>query len=123
MTSREFMAITKALADENRIRILLALQDGELCVCQLTELIALAPSTTSKHLSILYQSGLLNLRKDGRWIYYQLPGKEADLPVREAIRWVIDSVSDEPRFAQDTVRLKKILSMDPSELCKRQCQG
>jgi DNA-binding transcriptional ArsR family regulator len=117
------MAITKALADENRIRILLALQQGELCVCQLTELIELAPSTTSKHLSILYQSGLLNLRKDGRWIYYQLPGKEAALPVREAIRWVIHSVSDEPRFTQDAARLKKILAMDPTELCKRQCQS
>ncbi len=117
------MAITKALADENRVRILLALREGELCVCQLTELIELAPSTTSKHLSILYQSGLLNMRKEGRWIYYQLPGKEAPLPAREAIRWIINSVSDEPRFAQDTARLKKILAMDPTELCKRQCQS
>ena len=117
------MALTKALADENRIRILLALQEGELCVCQLTELIELAPSTTSKHLSILYQSGLLNMRKDGRWIYYQLAGKKAALPVREAIRWVIHSVSDEPRFAQDALRLKKILAVSPTELCKRHLPG
>ncbi len=117
------MAITKALADENRIRVLLALQDGELCVCQLTELMELAPSTTSKHLAILYQAGLLNSRKDGRWIYYQLPGKEATLPVREAIRWVTNSLRDEPRFAQDAARVKKILAMDPTELCKRQCQS
>jgi DNA-binding transcriptional ArsR family regulator len=50
MTTREFMALTKALADENRIRIFLALKDQELCVCQITELMGLAPSTTSKHL-------------------------------------------------------------------------
>jgi ArsR family transcriptional regulator len=54
---REFMNITKALADENRVRTLLALRKGELCVCQTTEL-GLAPSTVSKHLSILYQAGL-----------------------------------------------------------------
>ena len=47
---REFMNITKALADENRVRALLALRKGELCVCQITELFGLAASTVSKHL-------------------------------------------------------------------------
>jgi DNA-binding transcriptional ArsR family regulator len=76
MSMREFMAITKALADEKRVRALQALQDGELCVCQITELFGLAASTISKHLSILYQAGLVDSRKDGRWIYYSLPAKE-----------------------------------------------
>ena len=40
---REFMNITKALADENRVRMLLALRKGEFCVCQITELFGLAP--------------------------------------------------------------------------------
>ena len=72
---REFMSITKALADENRVRMLLALRDGELCVCQITELFGLAPSTISKHLSILYQAGLVESRKEGRWIYYSPAGQ------------------------------------------------
>ena len=54
---RDFMAITKALSDPNRVRILLALRDGELCVCQITELFGFAPSTVSKHLSILHGAG------------------------------------------------------------------
>ena len=45
---REFMAITKALSDANRVRILLALRRHELCVCQITELFGLATSTVSK---------------------------------------------------------------------------
>ncbi len=49
----DFMSITKALADENRVRMLLALQKQELCVCQIIELVKLAPSTVSKHMSIL----------------------------------------------------------------------
>ena len=56
---REFMAITKALSDPNRVRILLALRRGELCVCQITELFGFAPSTVSKHLSILHHAGLI----------------------------------------------------------------
>ncbi len=120
---REFMNITKALADENRVRALLALRKGELCVCQLTELFGLAASTVSKHLSILYQAGLVESRKDGRWMYYRLPGKDAPATVRRAIDWVTQSVNGASRVAEDTARLMEILAMDPVELCKRQCRN
>jgi len=119
---REFMNITKALADENRVRTLLALRKGELCVCQITELFGLAPSTISKHLSILYQAGLLESRKDGRWIYYRLPGRDAPVAVREAIDWVVKSLENNPRVADDARQLKRILNLDPVDLCKRQAQ-
>jgi ArsR family transcriptional regulator, arsenate/arsenite/antimonite-responsive transcriptional repressor len=119
---REFMAITKALADENRVRLLLLLQGGELCVCQITELFGLAASTMSKHLSILYQAGLVDSRKEGRWIYYSLPAK-ASVPAREAIRWLAKSLAQDSRTIADSARLKKILAMDPAELCKRQCRS
>jgi DNA-binding transcriptional ArsR family regulator len=118
---REFMNITKALADENRIRTLLALRQGELCVCQITELFGLAPSTISKHLSILFQAGLVESRKDGRWIYYKLPGKGAPVEVREAIDWVEKALDDNPRVAGDAKALKRILKQDPAELCRKQC--
>ncbi len=120
---REFMAIAKALADETRVRMLLALQGGELCVCQITELFGLAASTISKHLSILYQAGLVDSHKDGRWIYYSLPAKGAAAPAREAIRWVAKSLARDARTVEDAARLKKILAMDPVELCKRQCRN
>jgi ArsR family transcriptional regulator, arsenate/arsenite/antimonite-responsive transcriptional repressor len=120
---RELMAITKALADENRVRMLLALQGGELCVCQITELFGLAASTISKHLSILYQARLVDSRKDGRWIYYRLPAKGVSASAREAIRWVVRSVAEDSRTIEDAARLKRILAMDPVELCKRQCRN
>ena len=119
---REFMNITKALADENRVRTLLALRKGELCVCQITELFGLAPSTVSKHLSILFQAGLVESRKDGRWIYYKLPDQHAPVEVREAIDWVEKALADNPNVLEDNKHLKKILKQDPAELCKRQCQ-
>jgi len=120
---RDIMNITKALADENRVRALLALREGELCVCQITELFGLAPSTISKHLSILQQAGLVESRKQGRWIYYKLPRNGASPAVREAIRWVERSLANEPRIGADRRNLKKILRMDPAELCKKQCGG
>ena len=122
MTLREFMAVPKALADENRVRMLLALRAGELCVCQITELFRLAPSTTSKHLSILYQAGLLDSRKAGRWMHYSLRGKDGSPLAREAIRWAAKALANDPRVAQDAARLEEILALDPAALCKRQCQ-
>ena len=118
---REFLNITKALADENRLRILMALQEGEICVCQITELMGLAMSTVSKHLSILYQAGLVNARKEGRWMYYSLPGKGTPIVARHALAWVRRSLDGQERVAEDGKRLKKVLAMDLSELCKRQC--
>jgi ArsR family transcriptional regulator, arsenate/arsenite/antimonite-responsive transcriptional repressor len=118
---KDFLNITKALADENRLRMLLALQSGELCVCQIAELMGLAMSTVSKHLSLLYQAGLLNARKEGRWMYYSLPDKRASTAAREAIGWVRRSLAGSERMAEDAKRLKKVLAMDLGELCKRQC--
>lgn len=119
---REFMNVTKALADESRIRLLFALRDGELCACQLVEFLALAGSTVSKHLSVLYQAGLVRMRKEGRWVYYSLPGPKAPPSIRSALKWVFASAGDQPRIVEDRWRLKEILHLDPVELCKRQCR-
>lgn len=118
---REFLNITKALADENRVRVLLALRRGELCVCQITELLALAPSTVSKHLSILFQAGLLESRKEGRWIYYRLPGRGAPVVIGEALDWAHQALDLHPQVIEDRRQLERILKADPADLCKRQC--
>ncbi len=117
---REFMNITKALADPTRIRVLLALRRQELCACQITELFGLAQSTMSKHFYLLKQAGLVDYRKDGRWIYYKLPSNGVSVSVREALDWVQKSLSDDPRVTEDAKKLKKVLKCDPTELCKKQ---
>ncbi len=114
---REFLNITKALSDENRVRILMSLRDGELCVCQIIEMLGLAPSTVSKHLSILYQACLLESRKEGRWNYYRLAGQAASPRVQEAIRWVQRHLQKDPQIVEDAKRLKAICRMDKDDLC------
>ena len=117
---REFMRIAKALADSNRVRILLVLREGELCVCQIIEFCGLAPSTISKHLSILHQAGLVESRKTERWVYYRLPGGEASPLVRAAIDWVNLSLGQDPQALKDARQLKAILKEDPKQLCQNQ---
>ena len=102
--------------------MLLALRPGELCVCQITELLGFAPSTVSKHLSILEQAGLLLSRKAERWVYYRLPGKaEATAAVREALAWVERSLESSPTAIRDARQLEKILKMDAKKISRRQC--
>jgi DNA-binding transcriptional ArsR family regulator len=117
---REFMAVTKALADPNRVRILLALRRGELCVCQITELFGLASSTMSKHLSILHQAGLILSRKTERWVYYRLPDRSVTAVVRDALAWVRQSLAKTDAVRDDARRLDKILQTDLKIICRRQ---
>ncbi|SRR5258706_15900845 len=119
---REFMAVTKALSDPGRVRILLSLQRGELCVCQITELFGLATSTVSKHLSVLHHAGLILSRKAERWVYYRLPGRSAPVVVREALDWARKSLGKSDEAVADAKRLAKILKMDLKEICRRQCR-
>ena len=115
----EFLNITKALAEENRLRILLALDGQELCVCQIIELLQLAPSTVSKHMSVLRQARLVDGRKEGRWMYYRLPDESAPAEIKDAIAWVKKSLSRNQRIRRDVKRLKEILKIDREVLCGR----
>ena len=119
---REFMSITRALADPNRVRILLALRRGELCVCQITELFGLAFSTVSKHLSILHHAGLIQSRKTERWVYYRLSDKYAPPAVREALDWVRKSLARADEAVADAKKLNRVLKTDLAEICRRQCR-
>ena len=114
------MAITKALSDPNRVRMLLALRKGELCVCQITELFGFAPSTISKHLSILHHAGLIFSRKSERWVYYRLPDKSVPVAAREALGWVHKSLAKTGEAAADARKLAQIMKTDPAVICRRQ---
>src|SRR5262245_10569976 len=64
-----------ALSDETRLRLLVLLGEGEQCVCDLTDALQAAHSRRSFQLKGLKDAGLVNDRKDGRWVYYALgPG-------------------------------------------------
>ena len=82
------VSIGRALSDETRVRLLLALSEGELCLCHLVDVVAMAPSTVSKHMQLLYQAGLVERRKDGRWVHFRLAGNDAPPAAASALRWL-----------------------------------
>ncbi len=113
---RRFLSLSKALSDSSRVRVLLALRQGELCLCQLVELLGFAPSTVSRHLELLQRAGLVEQRKDGRWRYFRLAGPESPRVVREALRWVRDNLANDETIVADRKRLESIRGKTPEEL-------
>lgn len=111
-----FIKTTKAISDPSRVRILMALRSGDLCVCRIIELLQLAPSTVSKHLTILKQAGLIEGCKQGRWMNYRLPPDPVS-NTWDTLKWVFQSLENSPDIMQDEVRMKRIMRIDIEKLC------
>ena len=69
---REDVKKIKALTDENRLAIMLALQHGEKCGCDLLEELNITQPTLSHHMKILADSGLVDYYKEGKWMHYSI---------------------------------------------------
>ena len=72
----ELVAIFKALSDETRLRVIKLLEEGELCVCDITAALDMSQPKVSFHLSTLKDAGLIKDRKQGKWIHYSLNEKD-----------------------------------------------
>ena len=130
--------VTKALGDMQRLRILSLLEGGELCVCQLIEVLGLAPSTVSKHLSLLSVAGLLEMRKEGRWAYYRLASRD-DLSYGDGVidngslghggtagdaepvlQWLRAALEGSPTIERDRALLETVQALDLCDVARNQ---
>ncbi|AQT67145.1 HTH-type transcriptional repressor AseR [Anaerohalosphaera lusitana] len=108
----------RALGDEGRVRVVLALAEhGELCACQIVELVGLAGSTVSKHLSVLKNAGLVERRKKGRWIHYSFSCGEYGSIVMGYLKHWLD---EDEQIVADREKMNEILREDPEIVCRRQ---
>ncbi len=108
------LAVTKALANPARLRILAILERGECCVCQLTAVLSLAPSTVSAHLSELRRAGFLLDRKAGKIVFYRLAERPALSAWRKA---ALAGVRDDSRVAEDRALLERVKTVDVETFC------
>jgi DNA-binding transcriptional ArsR family regulator len=105
---------TKALANPARLRILAALETGECCVCQLTAILDLAPSTVSAHLSELRRAGFLLDRKDGKIVFYRL----SDRPeLKLWLKATFAGLRDDEKVAADRTFLDRVKAVDVETFC------
>ena len=113
-----FESVGRAISDRNRVRILKMLEPGELCVCQITAILGLAPASASKHLSLLRMAGLLAHRKEGRWVYYRLSAHPNNAYAPVLLDLLRASLEDDPIIAEDRRRLAYVNSISVTDLIK-----
>jgi ArsR family transcriptional regulator len=75
LSAKKAAALFHALSDETRLALLDRLKDGEQCVCELTDAMKAAQSRLSFHLKVLKDAGLVEDRREGRWMYYALSSR------------------------------------------------
>ena len=114
-TLRPLVDTLKALAHPVRLRILALLRDGELCVCEVAEVIGLPPSTVSEHLTDLRRTGLVQEWKAGRWVHVALSEEAIARPVLESL-WPL-MVHAEVALERDLAQARALRceACDPSD--------
>jgi ArsR family transcriptional regulator len=109
--------IFKALADETRLRIVLLLLDGELCVCEIIAALALPQSTVSRHLAYLKRTGWVRDRRQGVWMYYSLDEKNVLIRALQPI--IEKKLAGSRVHAAALARLKKFQKQQNQQVCDK----
>jgi ArsR family transcriptional regulator len=107
--------VLKALAHPVRLRLVAMLRGGELCVCQLTAVLGLAASSVSAHLTDLKRAGLVEERKDGRWVFHRLA---RDAAAQSHLELVWTSIARDPQVEADARVLRELRRIPAEELCR-----
>lgn len=115
---RDFIKLSKAISDETRVRILKLLKNQELCVCQLMAILGMGQSTVSKHLGILKNAGLVEVRKDWTWSFYKLSKEEMNTYNRNFLKLLSSILNDDSLILKDEKRLREVIEKDIKLLCK-----
>ena len=109
------VAAARALGHRARLRTVAMLRSGELCVCQITEVLKLAPSTVSAHLKELKQAGLVSERKDGKWVYFDLIDDEG---TRSWIEAALSGLVHDPQIEADDLLVDELRRLPVEDLCR-----
>jgi len=95
----------KALSDKNRLRIIKMLQVKPLCVCEITEILGLAASTVSTHLSILKNAGFIKDFKEGKWINYSINKENIEPEIASLVTALHFMLEQDDKIIDDRNRL------------------
>lgn len=97
----------RALSEEIRLRIVMLLTHGELCVCDIMDVLGEPQSKISRHLSYLKHSGLVTGKRVGVWMHYMLTDTQ-DQTLDAQIAFMRERLSDLPPFEDDMAKMEAL---------------
>jgi DNA-binding transcriptional ArsR family regulator len=119
MSLREYEMAMKSVADPTRVRILKLLEAGEMCGCQIVAVLGLSQSTVSKHLFLLKTAGLVQERKEKKWVHYALARSGGSPYARKMLNALRGWLRDDPVIARDKEREALARALGPANICER----
>lgn len=105
---KDFLKVTKALSDQNRVKILKMLQQKKMCVCEIQAALDIAQPTVSKHLKVLQDAGLVDYQKDGLWVNYRFADGGSSPYAASLLGNLKHWLDDDPEIADVIRKLPRI---------------
>src|SRR3954466_443454 len=106
----------RGFADGTRLRLLYLLRDGELCVCDLVDVIGVPQPKVSRHLAYLRRAGLVVARKEGLWQHYSLTQARSEFH-RSLLSCLACCFQSVPELKRDAQRLGRAAACCGSDCC------
>jgi ArsR family transcriptional regulator len=94
----------RALADATRLRLLSLIADREICVCYFVEILRISQPKISRHLAYLRRAGIIEARREGKWMHYRLAMPE-DRAAASILRETLKHLKQKPEMRKDSSRL------------------
>lgn len=99
----DVVPVFAALADRTRLRLLNLMHGREVCVCYFVEILQQGQPKISRHLAYLRSAGLVEVRREGKWMHYRMAGVEAR--VAAVVETALRAVAQDPEMQADLSRL------------------
>ena len=115
---RELVRVSKALADENRIRMLKLLLEKDICVCEMHEIISTSHSQVSRNLKMLFDAGFLKRWREGKCVVYEADRDNSNRYCRTLLDALVDSFNDSEAVSKDRERLQHVITEQVRERAK-----
>ncbi|HEX3580397.1 MAG TPA: metalloregulator ArsR/SmtB family transcription factor [Thermoanaerobaculia bacterium] len=99
----DLVGMLQALGDPTRLRLLNLLRGGEICVCYFVEILGEPQPKVSRHLAYLRRAGLVDVRRDGKWMHYKL----APTAHEAVLESILDEIADDRQMRRDRLALER----------------
>jgi transcriptional regulator, ArsR family len=115
--------IFKALSDDTRLRVIKLLQERELCVCELMQVLNMSQPRISRHMSVLKNAGLVDDRREGKWVHYSLKKEKQDKKIKILLNTMVVMTNDDAVVKADQKKMKEAIRLGEITVCSNKCSG
>jgi len=112
---KKLVTIVKALSDETRLRVIKLLEEREICVCELMQVLEMSQPRVSRHLAVLKNAGLVDDRREGKWVYYSLCSGTEKEEVKAFLQTTSSLGNNNPTVKKDRKNLKKAVRLSEAQ--------